>query len=54
MASRQYAWQQKMRKEGRCVLCGIDAKGKVHCPKHAKRDAEKSKARRQKRIDTSK
>lgn len=33
--SRQYKWQLKQLKHGKCVICGKRAKTKRHCEKHA-------------------
>ena len=44
MPSRQYAWQQRMRSECRCRICGKPAINAQHCEKHRALDSKRQLA----------
>jgi len=47
MPSRQYQWQLRKLKEGRCIICGSKAETKYHCLKHAIASRERQRVRQQ-------
>lgn len=46
VASRQREWQQRMREEGRCIICGDEAVVACYCERHRAQRMRKIRERR--------